>query len=43
MEAEAWAYLAVRAMQGLPLTFPNTTGTSAPVSGGRITTPQKIG
>ncbi|MFN7103895.1 MAG: anhydro-N-acetylmuramic acid kinase [Pseudorhizobium sp.] len=42
MEAEAWAYLAVRAMQGLPLTFPGTTRVSAPVSGGCINTPQKI-
>jgi anhydro-N-acetylmuramic acid kinase len=42
MEAEAWAYLAVRAMQGLPLTFPGTTGASAPVSGGSIHHPQKI-
>lgn len=34
MEAEAWAYLAVRSLAGLPLTFPGTTGVSAPVSGG---------
>lgn len=26
MEAEAWAYLAVRSLEGLPLTFPGTTG-----------------
>ena len=26
MEAEAWAYLAVRSLKGLPLTFPETTG-----------------
>ena len=25
-EAEAWAYLAVRSLLGLPLTFPTTTG-----------------
>lgn len=34
MEAEAWAYLAVRSLKGLPLTFPTTTGCKAPVSGG---------
>ncbi|MRG57368.1 anhydro-N-acetylmuramic acid kinase [Phyllobacterium sp. SYP-B3895] len=36
MEAEAWAYLAVRALYGLPLTWPTTTGCKAPVSGGVI-------
>ncbi|MCJ7993060.1 anhydro-N-acetylmuramic acid kinase [Rhizobium cremeum] len=34
MEAEAWAYLAVRSLKGLPLTFPGTTGVRKPVSGG---------
>ncbi|UJW73928.1 anhydro-N-acetylmuramic acid kinase [Rhizobium sp. SL42] len=34
MEAEAWAYLAVRATMGLPLTFPTTTGVREPVTGG---------
>ncbi|MGL3605710.1 anhydro-N-acetylmuramic acid kinase [Rhizobium sp. G187] len=34
MEAEAWAYLAVRASKGLPLTFPGTTGVKAPMAGG---------
>jgi anhydro-N-acetylmuramic acid kinase len=34
MEAEAWAYLAVRSMRGLPLTFPGTTGVEVPVTGG---------
>lgn len=33
-EAEAWAYLAVRSVLGLPLTFPTTTGCREPVSGG---------
>ncbi len=36
MEAECWAYLAVRAERGLPLTFPATTGCREPVSGGVI-------
>lgn len=34
MEAEAWAYLAVRSLEGLPLTFPGTTGVTEPVTGG---------
>ena len=33
-EAEAWAYLAVRSLQRLPLTFPGTTGVKAAVTGG---------
>lgn len=33
-EAEAWAYLAVRSLKGLPITFPMTTGISAPMTGG---------
>ncbi|MEM9331217.1 MAG: anhydro-N-acetylmuramic acid kinase [Pseudomonadota bacterium] len=36
MEAEAWAYLAVRSLAGLPLTFPQTTGCSKAVSGGKL-------
>ncbi|QKK23661.1 anhydro-N-acetylmuramic acid kinase [Rhizobium hidalgonense] len=39
MEAEAWAYLAVRSLDGLPLTFPGTTGVGAPVTGGVLATP----
>lgn len=35
MEAEAWAYLAVRAREGLPLTYPGTTGVRQPVTGGK--------
>lgn len=34
VEAEAWAYLAVRALAGLPITFPGTTGVRQPLSGG---------
>jgi anhydro-N-acetylmuramic acid kinase len=34
MEAEAWAYLAVRSLQGLPLTHPMTTGCPEPLTGG---------
>ena len=35
-EAEAYAYLAVRSVKRLPLTFPGTTGAKAPVTGGRL-------
>jgi anhydro-N-acetylmuramic acid kinase len=34
VEAEAWAYLAVRSLRGLPITFPGTTGVAAPTCGG---------
>ncbi len=34
MEAEAWAYLAVRAHCGMPLTYPGTTGVGRPTTGG---------
>jgi anhydro-N-acetylmuramic acid kinase len=39
MEAEAWAYLAVRSLKGLPLTFPETTGVREAVSGGVLARP----
>lgn len=34
MEAEAWAYLAVRSWRGYPLTYPGTTGVARPTPGG---------
>jgi anhydro-N-acetylmuramic acid kinase len=34
IEAEAWAYLAVRSLRGLPITFPGTTGVPQPLAGG---------
>ena len=34
VEAEAWAYLAVRSLEGLPITFPGTTGAPSPMTGG---------
>ena len=40
MEAEAWAYLAVRSLKGLPITFPQTTGVNAPVTGGILAKPK---
>ena len=37
MEAEAWAYLAVRCLRGLPITFPGTTGAPRPLPAGVLT------
>jgi anhydro-N-acetylmuramic acid kinase len=34
LEAQAFAYLAVRSLKGLPLTFPTTTGVPRPMPGG---------
>lgn len=36
LEAQAFAYLAARALAELPLSFPTTTGTAAPTLGGRL-------
>jgi len=40
MEAEAWAWMAVRSLKGLPLTYPKTTGCSKPVTGGHLSEPK---
>ena len=34
VEAQAFAYLAVRSRSGLPITFPGTTGVAVPMTGG---------
>jgi anhydro-N-acetylmuramic acid kinase len=34
VEAEAWAYMAVRSLKGLAITLPGTTGVTVPMSGG---------
>ena len=34
LEAQAFAFLAVRSLRGLPLSFPTTTGVARPVTGG---------
>jgi anhydro-N-acetylmuramic acid kinase len=39
LEAQAFAYLAVRSLRGLPLTFPGTTGAPHPLSGGVLVKP----
>lgn len=36
IEAEAFAYLAVRRLQNLPISFPTTTGVPVPLAGGRL-------
>jgi anhydro-N-acetylmuramic acid kinase len=39
LEAQAFAYLAVRSIKGLPLSYPGTTGVPAPQTGGRLDQP----
>ena len=39
VEAQAFAYLAVRSLRGLPITFPTTTGVTEPMTGGIIARP----
>jgi anhydro-N-acetylmuramic acid kinase len=39
IEAQAFAYLAVRSLRGLPITFPTTTGVPRPLTGGRFSAP----
>ncbi len=41
LEAQAFAYLAVRASRGLPLSAPGTTGCRAPVTGGVLSDPRR--
>ncbi len=36
LEAQAFAYLAVRSVRGLPLSLPSTTGAPRPTCGGRL-------
>jgi len=40
LEAEAFAYLALRSMKGLPLSLPTTTGVPRPMTGGRLHSPK---
>ena len=39
LEAQAFAFLAVRSLRGLPLTFPGTTGVPRAMTGGRLNEP----
>lgn len=36
LEAQAFAFMAVRSLAGLPLSFPGTTGVAQPLSGGTL-------
>ena len=40
IEAQAFAYLAVRVLEGLPLSFPSTTGAPRPLTGGIVSRPR---
>ncbi|GJE39847.1 anhydro-N-acetylmuramic acid kinase [Methylobacterium persicinum] len=40
LEAQAFAFLAVRSQKGLPITFPSTTGVREPITGGSLATPE---
>ena len=41
IEAQAFAFLAVRNLYGLPLTFPGTTGAPQPLTGGSLIRPKR--
>jgi anhydro-N-acetylmuramic acid kinase len=43
LEAEAFAFLAVRSLRGLPLTLPSTTGVARPQCGGQRHQPRRQG
>ena len=40
LEAEAFAYMAIRRARGLPISFPGTTGAPEPMTGGRLCRPR---
>lgn len=40
IEAQAFAYCAVRSKKGMPITFPGTTGCQSPLSGGKLVSPR---
>ena len=39
LEAQAFAYLALRSLEGLPITFPGTTGAPRALTGGVVSRP----
>ncbi|WP_181181000.1 anhydro-N-acetylmuramic acid kinase, partial [Paracoccus sp. FO-3] len=41
LEAQAFGWLAVRVLRGLPTSGPGTTGAPGPVCGGRISHPPR--
>ncbi|SIT11610.1 anhydro-N-acetylmuramic acid kinase [Insolitispirillum peregrinum] len=42
LEAQAFGFLALRHLRGLPLTFPGTTGCPQPMTGGRLVLPEAV-
>jgi anhydro-N-acetylmuramic acid kinase len=42
LEAQAFAYLAVRTLQGVPITFPGTTGVARPMPAGLVARPPDV-
>jgi len=40
LEAQTFAYLAIRSLKGLPLSLPGTTGVPQPLTGGRLNRPR---
>ena len=40
IEAQAFAFMAVRSLRGLPITFPTTTGVPQPMTGGVLALPE---
>ena len=42
IEAECFAFLAVRDLRDLPISFPSTTGVPAPMTGGRLARPKTL-
>ena len=42
LEAQAFAFLAVRVLRGLPTSFPGTTGVKARVGGGQVSRPDGV-
>jgi anhydro-N-acetylmuramic acid kinase len=39
LEAQAFAFMAVRSVRGLPISFPTTTGVARPLCGGELVHP----
>jgi anhydro-N-acetylmuramic acid kinase len=43
LEAQAFGFLAARVLEGLPLTFPTTTGVPRPTTGGVLARARSAG
>ncbi len=42
LEAEAFGFLAIRSLKGLPLSVPKTTGVPQPMTGGQLHRPERV-